>query len=166
MSDAIVWPGSAVGREVLGGKAASLDALMLHGFDVPGWFVVRGDAGDCWENGLREALLRLAPRGERVAVRSSAREEDGAAHSYAGQFESYLGVAHEDVAARVRDVWRSAESARVERYRSDVAGRAESTRPAVLVQRMVHAEVAGVAFSADPTTGQRGVAVVAATPGL
>ncbi|HEX2780317.1 MAG TPA: PEP/pyruvate-binding domain-containing protein [Gemmatimonadaceae bacterium] len=166
MSDAIVWPGSATGREILGGKAGALDALMLHGFDVPAWFVVRGDAGECWERALESALARLAPGGERVAVRSSAREEDGAAHSYAGQFESFLGVAHDDVAARVRDVWGSAESARLERYRSDVAGREAATRPAVLVQRMVHADVAGVAFSADPTTGRRGVVVVAATPGL
>ncbi|HEX8849508.1 MAG TPA: PEP/pyruvate-binding domain-containing protein [Gemmatimonadaceae bacterium] len=166
MSDAIVWPGSAAGREVLGGKAAALDTLMTHGFDVPAWFVVRGDAGECWERALADALTRLAPDGTRVAVRSSAREEDGAAHSYAGQFESFLGVAHREVAARVREVWDSAESARVARYRSDVAGRAEATRPAVLVQRMVNAQAAGVAFSADPATGQRGVAVVAATPGL
>ena len=166
MSDAIVWPGSAAGRDLLGGKAAALDALMTHGFEVPDWFVVRGDAGECWERALGEALARLAPKGERVAVRSSAREEDGSAHSYAGQFESFLGVAHQDVAARVRDVWKSAESARLARYRSDVAGREESTRPAVLVQRMVNADAAGVAFSADPTTGRRGVAVVAATPGL
>src|SRR5574341_710721 len=47
---------------------------------------------------LAEALRELCPNGERVAVRSSAREEDGTRHSFAGQLETFLFVHPEDVA--------------------------------------------------------------------
>src|SRR6202022_109031 len=51
------------------------------------------------------------------------------------------------------------------------SGRAGSRRsprraPAVIVQRMVDARAAGVAFSADPVSGRRGIAVVSGLPGL
>jgi rifampicin phosphotransferase len=115
---------------------------------------------------LARAVAALCPNGELVAVRSSALEEDGARASYAGQFDSYLNVAPADVAARVADVWRSAFGARALAYHGVAGQRGMPQAPAVLVQRMVRAVCAGVAFSADPTTGQRGVAVVTAVAGL
>ncbi len=115
---------------------------------------------------LQAALAKLAPNGELVAVRSSAMEEDTAEHSFAGQLESFLNVAPADVAARVMDVWRSGFSPRTIAYRREHGLSGMPTAPAVLVQRMVQANTAGVAFSADPVSGQRHVAVVAAVHGL
>jgi rifampicin phosphotransferase len=115
---------------------------------------------------LARAVGSLCPNGELVAVRSSAAEEDGAESSFAGQLDSFLNVAPADVACRVADVWRSAFGARALAYRAAAGHRGMPRPPAVLVQRMVHAVCAGVAFSADPTTGQRGVVVVTAVAGL
>ena len=157
---------------VVGGKAAALSMLaaaQLIDCDVPAWFVVSADAAlhpDELAPALATALARLAPNGELVAVRSSAVAEDGADDSYAGQLDSHLFVSHADVEARVREVWRSAASARVGAYEA-ARGRQMSPRGvAVIVQRMIDADVAGVAFSADPVTGQRGMAVVAAGKGV
>ena len=101
-----------------------------------------------------------------MAVRSSALDEDGATRAFAGQFESFLFVAPQDVGAKVAAVWRSAFSARLRDYRT-AHGLADVPQPpAVLVQQMIRADRAGVAFSADPATGQRGVAVVEAVFGL
>jgi len=47
---------------------------------------------------IEEAVRRLAPKAEPVAVRSSASDEDGAEHSFAGQLESFLNVPPADVA--------------------------------------------------------------------
>ena len=103
----------------------------------------------------------------RFAVRSSAADEDGAGNSFAGQLESYLFVDAEDVAARVADVWRSGFSERILEYRRQRGmSSVPSSAPAVLVQRMVDAEVSGVAFSADPVSGRRGLAIVSAVFGL
>jgi pyruvate,water dikinase len=116
--------------------------------------------------GLAQAAARLCPGGEPMAVRSSASEEDTAALSFAGQLESFLFVGADDLADRVARVWRSGFGARLLAYRQQ-AGLAPVPRaPAVLIQRMVHPDVAGVAFSADPVSGRRAVAVVAAVPGL
>jgi pyruvate,water dikinase len=174
MSRWIAWDGAA---SEIGGKAASLAALAAARLPIPAWFAVRppaagtpaGDLPDDLARELGEAvrrLLRDAGPDERLAVRSSALEEDGVHHSFAGQFESYLFVAPDDVAARVRDVWRSAESTRVDAYRKEHALGQGSRLPAVLVQRMVDPDASGVAFSADPVSGQRGVCVVDAVYGV
>ena len=101
-----------------------------------------------------------------VAVRSSGVQEDGVEHSFAGQFDSYLSVTRERLPSRIVDVWRSGYSERVLAYRreNDLEGLPQA--PAVLVQEMVDSEVSGVAFSADPVTGRRSVAVVSALHGL
>ena len=76
-------------------------------------------------------------------------------------------MAPSDVKARVADVWRSAFAAPVRAYRR-AHGLPETppAPPAVLVQRVVRAHRAGVAFSADPTGGRRNTAVVSAVRGL
>lgn len=115
---------------------------------------------------IDNALRLLCQNGERVAVRSSASDEDGAVFSFAGQLDSFLFVAGPDVADKVAAVWRSGFSERIIRYRAenglDIAPRA----PAALVQRMINADTAGVAFGADPVSGRRSVAVVSAVFGL
>jgi phosphohistidine swiveling domain-containing protein len=116
---------------------------------------------------LNEALHQLSGNGARYAVRSSAAEEDSANRSFAGQLESYLSVSADAVAAKTAAVWRSGFSERVLAYRSgEQKGSASNAAPAVLVQRMIDAQCAGVAFGADPVTGRRGVVVISAVFGL
>ena len=114
-----------------------------------------------------EAACASLSSGETLfAVRSSALEEDSAAHSFAGQLESYLHVAPGEVARRVADVWRSGFGERIVAYRQRAGLNPVPDAPAVVVQRMVTGDVSGVAFSADPVSGRRGVVVVTALPGL
>jgi pyruvate,water dikinase len=164
----------------IGGKAGGLAALGPT-FPVPAWVAVTPEVFEaCARPGQAPAEVRLAaPWRERIvaaaraldgagptfAVRSSALEEDGAAHSFAGQLDTFLQVPAEEIPDRVEAVWRSAFGARVAAYRRE-RGLPPGTAPAVLVQRMVAAEAAGVAFSADPVSGRRGVAVVSAVAGL
>ncbi len=115
---------------------------------------------------LREALAGLCQDGAMVAVRSSASDEDGAQHSFAGQLDSFLFVRPEDVPQQVAAVWRSGFSERIVAYRREHGLDLLPRPPAVLVQCMVNADVAGVAFGADPVSGRRRVAVVSAVYGL
>jgi pyruvate,water dikinase len=109
---------------------------------------------------------RLLPGAGLVAVRSSASDEDGAEHSFAGQLESHLFVSCERIAEKIAAVWRSGFSERIIAYRQQHGLPFVPRAPAVLVQRMIHSDAAGVAFSADPVSGRRGVAVVSAVFGL
>jgi pyruvate, water dikinase len=104
-----------------------------------------------------------------VAVRSSAVAEDGAANSFAGQQETYLWVrGGDEVVTRVRDCWASLFTPQAVAYRAklDEAHRDEASKMAVGVQEMVDAEVAGVAFTVSPTTGDPSVMAVNASWGL
>jgi rifampicin phosphotransferase len=164
---------SPAGVDLLGGKGASLAALSLASLPVPEWFAI---APDAQREGMTPELLAdiaaaLKPlsmngRDELVAVRSSAVEEDAEAQSFAGQFESYLFVAPRDVPDRVARVWDSAHAQRVAAYRKERGLESSSSQLAVIVQRMVDADVSGVAFSADPVSGRRGIAVVSAVYGV
>ncbi len=157
---------------IAGSKAARLAALAAAGFRVPPFFVVPAPeasrpADPCAQRrDVRDALRRLAPDGARVAVRSSSPDEDGRTRSFAGQFRSFLDVEHAHVLARIGDVKRSAECERVRHYRSATGVVGAAAAPAVIVQVMVPAAAAGVAFAADPVSGDRELAVIAAKRGL
>src|SRR5690606_37999037 len=113
-----------------------------------------------------EAAVRALHGEGLFAVRSSAVDEDGTQHSFAGQLESFLFVPAEQVIRRVADVWRSGFSPRVLAYRREHGLPLPPQAPAVLVQRMIDAEVSGVAFAADPISGSRSTLIVSAVFGL
>jgi pyruvate, water dikinase len=112
------------------------------------------------ESALSEAYDELCFRhgevGLPVAVRSSAAGEDAVTASFAGQYESYLGViGAEAVLAAVRRSWSSLFVARALAYRSRRNLHFRETPMGVGVLRLVQARCAGVAFSAHPVTGKR-----------
>lgn len=143
----------------VGGKASALGRLVAAGFDVPPFFVVAGD-----HDGLDAAIEALGPGP--YAVRSSALQEDGAEHSHAGQFASLLNVAREGVETAIAHVAASGQQEGLAAYRATRGLEGAGDGPAVIVQRMVPASHAGVAFSADPVSGRRDRAVISATQGL
>ena len=93
----------AITVETAGGKAAALAKLTAAGFDVPPFFSIPASAFSLQDgtpqpaNGLDlDAALATLGSGP-YAVRSSARAEDGAEHSHAGQFDTLLNVEGPDV---------------------------------------------------------------------
>ena len=154
-----------------GNKAARLAELMAAGFRIPAFFVIGSHASHevcrtTLHSEIGVAVNRLCQDGQRVAVRSSSVEEDGSQNSFAGQFDSFLHVANYDITDHAYKVWDSAFSDHIEAYRESQGAGGEIPLPAVLVQQMVDADVSGVAFSADPVSGDRNTAVVAATRGV
>ncbi len=102
-----------------------------------------------------------------VAVRSSATAEDLADASFAGQQDSFLAVVGApSVLEAVRRCWASLWTDRAVAYRRSHGVDQGTVSLAVVVQRMVEAEVAGVMFTADPITGSRRRTVIDASPGL
>ena len=102
-----------------------------------------------------------------VAVRSSATAEDLPGAAFAGQQDTYLNVVgEEELLDAVRRCWASLWSGRAIAYRRRIGMDAPDVRIAVAVQKMVPAEWAGVAFTADPVTGRRDRVSVDAGRGL
>lgn len=111
-----------------------------------------------------------------VAVRSSATAEDLAVASFAGQYDTVLNVEGKEALLRAVQVcWASLWGARAVAYRHERGWGEEGEESegwegdvalAVVVQRMVAAEAAGVAFTANPVTGARNETAVSAVKGL
>ncbi|MCV2489224.1 PEP-utilizing enzyme [Geodermatophilus sp. YIM 151500] len=155
-------------RDLVGGKAAGLAELIRLGERVPDGFCVTTEAhrrGDVPRAEVLAAYDRLG--GGPVAVRSSATDEDLPDASFAGQHETYLAVTSaEELLEAIRACWDSLHAGRAMAYRAAAGVRHDTARMAVVVQKMVDAEVAGVLFTANPLTGSRSEAVVDAAPGL
>lgn len=114
---------------------------------------------------LERALAELA--GARLAVRSSAVDEDGARASFAGAHESVLGVDCEPDAVEraVRACWESLWSARAVAYRAQRALGFDAAM-AVVVQELVECVASSVAFTKNPVTGSEREVIVCCTDGL
>jgi len=166
----------AADPERFGAKAANLARLAHAGLPTPGGFCIDAAAYryqlaalDIAPGDDRRAVIALrialhdspiapairAPLLESlrtlagpVAVRSSALVEDRFGASYAGQFESYLGLeSEEEVETAVRACWAALWSSRVQRYMDARAASPAQTAMAVLIQPLVAARAAGGALS-------------------
>ncbi len=102
-----------------------------------------------------------------IVVRSSATAEDLPGAAFAGQQETILNVVGEQALLdAVRTCWASLWSERAILYRAHQNIDQASVKLAVVVQRMVQADVAGVMFTANPVSGTRDELVIDANPGL
>jgi len=113
--------------------------------------------------------IALARHGEQAAyaVRSSATAEDLPTASFAGQLDTYLNiVGRAAILQHVSRCWASLFTERAVTYRLRNGFDHRKVQMAVVVQRMVFPEAAGILFTADPVTGNRKVSSVEASFGL
>jgi len=156
----------------VGGKAAQLYRLQAAGIATAEWFVIPAhclttllpnanelnvaDIGaitltEPFTDAVEDALNKLG--GNSFAVRSSATTEDATNASFAGQFASFLFVNKQDVVSAVKKVWASWAQVHIAHYAK--ATHTERGSIAVIVQRMLCADCAGVSFGIDPVSGNR-----------
>lgn len=171
---------------LVGSKAANLSRL-AGSYRVPPGFCLTTSAFDAdtllsptevagilpaaLQAQIADAYQALATHSQQVdppvAVRSSAVGEDGQAASFAGQYETYLNVVGPTALyqAIVR-CWTSAQNTRVSAYRQQQGQGVTPGQMAVLVQLLIAADVAVIAFSANPVTGNTDEMIINAAWGL
>jgi pyruvate, water dikinase len=142
-----------------GGKAVSLGRSLREGLPVPEGVALDVDTVDAIARDGAAAIAAcdelLQALGGRVAVRSSAVGEDAKDASFAGQHTTILNAASAAALVQaVAEVHQSAHTASALAYRARL-GIAGPPRIAVVVQRLVDADCAGVLFTRHPTTGAR-----------
>ena len=175
----IAWLGEPAAHEpaLVGGKAASLSRLAAEYPVSPGFALTstalalaapelgRGVVPEDLRAQIDVAYASLG--GGRVAVRSSAVDEDGAAHSFAGQHETFLNLEGvEAICEAVALCFASAFTSRALDYRLQIGLPVDDISLAVLVQTQVPADSAAVVFSANPISGCRDEVVVNCSYGL
>jgi len=100
------------------------------------------------------------------AVRSSSPEEDLEGASFAGGYETTLGVRLDDIEAAIHHSFVSSLDERVFVYKKEHGFRLDQPRIAVVIQQQVDADAAGVAFSVNPLNNCYDEVVINANYGL
>jgi pyruvate,water dikinase len=145
---------------VVGGKGLSLGLMTQAGLPVPSGFCITCDAyrrlsatSLANDKVLTQAITvayQSLGAGQ-VAVRSSATAEDGSANSFAGQQETLLGISGgQALLSAIESCWASLHSERARAYRQQQNIPDDGLAMAVVVQRLIPAECAGVLFTRDP----------------
>ncbi len=155
----------AIDPAIAGTKGAGLARLRASSFKVPDGVVLPVGIAQIWPDGpapdaLRATIHQVCDHlGGPFAVRTSATWEDGVTSSHAGASATVLNVLGvDDTLAAIRHCLdQSALAARQHGTSGDIA---------LILQQLVPAEWAGVAFTADPMTGERDVVRIASTRGL
>ncbi|MEO5956659.1 MAG: PEP/pyruvate-binding domain-containing protein [Nitrospiraceae bacterium] len=100
------------------------------------------------------------------AVRSSATNEDGAYASFAGVYRTRLGIPSGEIGSAVKDLWLSIWDDRVLNYHARSGLSSVPPAMAVVIQPLLEACAAGVAYSIHPLTGRATQVVINAVAGL
>lgn len=158
--------------ELMGGKASALSKIGKIIDNIPNWFVVsyqgfnieNKEIIDEAQNEIQEKLSEF-PDDSYFAIRSSAGNEDSKDNSFAGQFDTFLYIKKNNVIERIKEVYMSAFSDRIETYKKE-NNIQQIFIPSVIVQKMVNSEKAGVAFGANPVNSNLKEIVINAVYGL
>ena len=173
----IIFPGTSVG-----GKAKQLIKMTEQNFTVPPFKVIPAEYLDVITKEIEDPkkaiqnytfpkedqdkiLASLDDRCQYFSVRSSALGEDGKEYSFAGQFETSLYVDRENLFEKIKEVWTSAYSDRIQFYRQQ-NNITTKIRMAVVIQQMVNAEISGVMFGINPVTQNKNEMLISAVYGL
>ena len=145
-----------------GGKGGTLAQLYQKGYPVPDGFVVltsafndEGLLPEAWEQIKKNINTLKEGTAKAFAVRSSALSEDSSETSFAGEFETVLGVkSEEEIKSAIKTVWDSRRSERVQSY-SEIHGLETEHEIAVVVQSLVDSQLSGVLFTVEPVSGKQ-----------
>ena len=125
----------------------------------------KGTLPEDLENQFLEALSQW-PEDTMFAVRSSSPDEDSKEFSFAGVHESYINVVgSKQVIEKIKLVWASLWSDRALLYRKEKGLNSATSSMAVLVQKMEHRDVSGLAFTMDPSNSDDEHIIVEAIKG-
>lgn len=101
-----------------------------------------------------------------VAIRSSATNEDSSSAAWAGQLETYLNTAEENLLENIKKCWYSLFTPRAIFYRLEKDLHEQKISVAVVVQKMIDSEKSGIAFSVHPVTQDKNQIIIEAGFGL
>jgi len=158
--------------KIAGGKGASLGEMTGIKIPVPLGFVVLASA---FERSIKKFPEKLGQEiikkfdklnTKYVAVRSSATAEDSKIDAWAGQLESCLYVTKKDLLKSIQKCWASLYSPRALFYMTERKLCQKQISVAVVIQKMINSEVAGVCFTVHPVTQDKNQMIIEACWGL
>jgi pyruvate,water dikinase len=169
----------ALDAQMVGQKFYTLAKAFRAGFAVPKAVAISTEAhryylaNSRWPDGLAKDVLNAANTLEifrGLSIRSSATREDLEKQSFAGQYRTFLQVADtEDLMHNIEACWKSVSSTAVQSYlqaKKNAVQQAQAPLMAVVIQKMVNAIAAGIAFGRNPMQPASPKIVIEAVEGL
>ena len=132
---------------IVGGKAQRLFQLREQGYPVTAFFCTGGQES---EEENRAYLQKHFSKVSAFSVRSSASVEDGSQISFAGQFETFLGVKPGEVAEYIAKVAGERKDESLIAYCREQNMDPDEVHMTVIVQEMINADKSGVVFTSNP----------------
>ncbi|MDR2411931.1 MAG: hypothetical protein LBD88_05230 [Candidatus Peribacteria bacterium] len=114
---------------------------------------------------LKDKLSKIKNNIRFWAVRSSANVEDSKNNSWAGRFESFIGIKQKDLEQNIKKVWASVFRAKVISYLDDLKN-IKKIKMSVLLQTAIDADVSGVLFTKDIFKNEENNLVIEAVNGI
>lgn len=147
--------------ELFGAKAVNLSLLKKSGLNVPKGYciskefheqMIDSQVFDISEDELEELKVVFDSfENKKIAVRSSAISEDLSNNSFAGLYESFLNIdTFENFIEAIKACILSSRSERVKEYIEHFKLKIETPLMAIIIQKMINSESAGVAFTENP----------------
>ena len=99
---------------------------------------------------------------KKVAVRSSAGNEDGIQKSFAGQYQTFLHVEKSQIIEKIKECWASLFTKNVMAYNENLL----SCEMNVIIQKMILSEFSGVCFTVDPVGSTNNYSVIEIIKGV
>jgi pyruvate,water dikinase len=169
----------ALSPKAVGQKFFHLAKAARAGFAVPQAVAISTEAHQyyithgCWPNGLLDEVFKAATDldlSKGLSIRSSATLEDLEKQSFAGQYRTFLQIGSEaELKDKIEECWKGAGSQAVESYlkAKHIYHKEEQILlMAVILQKMVNAVAAGIAFGRNPMNPARDEIVIEAVKGL
>ena len=132
--------------KLIGGKGYGLAKLRSNGLPIPNTYVLPVN-----HPLVNQEDLDKLDTDKKYAVRSSADIEDGQKNSFAGMFDSYLNVNHNEINENVTKVINSKNNNRLKKYIE--TNNLEEPNMSVVIQEFVEPEYAGVWIGNSATSG-------------
>lgn len=148
---------------VVGNKAFQLAKLLQTTKNIPKGFVIPHNENN--KDLIEEYITKNCSSKKLYAVRSSSNIEDSSKYSFAGMFDTFLGVKKEELLKHIILVKDSASSSRIDALKNEINLNTK-VQVSVLVQEMVNASVSGICFTANPMTGKSNEFFIEAGIGL
>ncbi|MDD4803856.1 MAG: PEP/pyruvate-binding domain-containing protein [Candidatus Pacebacteria bacterium] len=150
-----------ISEKLIGEKATNLIKLKKRDFNVPDFFIISSDIDNVklFQIDIGKEYDNLG--GDLVAVRSSAVGEDSVSQSFAGQYKTILSVSRDGLMDAINECRDSLNSQHALAYSKNKI----INKMAIIVQKMVLADISGVSFSADPIRNNKNFIIIESVKG-
>lgn len=149
--------------ENVGNKAKGLYDLIKLGLNVPNGFVIKAEAN---LEEIRKYIKKNCDKNKLYVVRSSSNFEDSTNHSFAGLFDTYIGIKKNELVENILNVMYMNNNQRLNDFCKKMNINKNKIKVCVIVQEILPSEISGICFTKHPNTNNSNQIYIEAILGL